>query len=127
MEQSIVSQLSQLHCRVKELEEENEKLRSKFLILEDLRLGHNKFQFWTGFPNHGTFKALFNYLESVGALGRMRHWRGCEMISKNRAPRNKATVIARLTLEEELFMVLVRLRAGLNVTDLSLRFGISLV
>ena len=47
------------------------------------------------------------------------------MISKNRAPRNKATVIAKLTPEEELFMVLVGLRVGLTVTDLSLRFGIS--
>ena len=125
VEQSVVNELSELHCRIKELEEENEKLRSKCLLLENVRLDDKKFQFWTGFPNHGTFKALFNYLESVGALGRMRHWRGCEMFSKSRAPTNKSTRMAKLTPEEELFMVFVRLRVGLTVTDLSLRFGIS--
>ncbi|KAL9982931.1 hypothetical protein ACROYT_G005046 [Oculina patagonica] len=125
VEQSIVNELLQLHCRVKELEEENEKLRSKCLLLEDLNLDDKKFQFWTGFPNYGTFKALFDYLESVGALERLRHWRGCEMFSKNRAPVNKVTRTTKLTPEEDLFMVLVRLRVGLTVTDLALRFGIS--
>ncbi|KAL9978094.1 hypothetical protein ACROYT_G015575 [Oculina patagonica] len=124
VEHSILNELLQLHCRVKELEEENEKLRSKCLLLEDLKLDDKKFQFWTGFPNYGTFKALFDYLESVGALGRLRHWRGCEMFSKNRAPVNKVTRTTKLT-PEELFMVLVRLRVGLTVTDLALRFGIS--
>ena len=124
VEQSVVNELSELHCRIKELEEENEKLRSKCL-LENVRLDDKKFQFWTGFPNHGTFKALFNYLESVGALGRMRHWRGYEMFSKSRAPTNKSTRMAKLN--PKLFMVFVRLRVGLTVTvtDLSLRFGIS--
>lgn len=119
VEQSIVSERSQLHCGVKELEEENEKFRSKCLPLEDLRLDDKKFELWTRFANrHETFKALFNYLESLGTLGRMRHWRGCEMISKNCAPQKPGTRMSKLTPEEELFMVLVRL-------GLTLRFGIS--
>ncbi|XP_022800958.1 uncharacterized protein LOC111338708 [Stylophora pistillata] len=64
-----------------------------------------------------------NYLEGVGAIGRMRQWRGSKMFSKNPYPK-KAARIAKLT-PEELFMVLERLRVGLTITDLSLRFGIS--
>ena len=124
MEQSVVNELLEVHCRIKELEEENENLRSKCLLLEQVRLDDRKFQFWTGFPNYETFTALFHYLEGVGAIGRMRHWRGSEMCSKDPYPK-KAARIAKLTPEEELFMVLVRLRVGLTVTDLSLRFGIS--
>ena len=124
MEQSIVNELLEVHSRIKELEEENENLRSKCLLLEQVRLDDRKFQFWPGFPNYETFTALFNYLEGVGARGRMRHWRGSEMFSKDPYPK-KAARIAKLTPEEELFMVLVRLRVGLTITDLSLRFGIS--
>ena len=39
----------------------------------------------------------------------MKHWRGSEMFSKDSYPK-KAARIAKLTPEEELFMVLVRLR-----------------
>ena len=124
VKQSIVDELLELHCRIKELEGENEKLRSKCLLLEEVRLDDSKFQFWTGFPNYGTYKALFNYLEGVGALGKMRHWRGREMSSKDPSPK-KAARMTKLTSEEELFMVLVLLRVGLTITDLSLRFGIS--
>lgn len=124
MEPSIVNELQELHCRIKELEEENENLRSKCLLLDQVRLNDRNFQFWTGFPNYETFTALFNYLEGVRAIGRMRHWRGSEMFSKHPYPK-KAARIAKLTAEEELFMVLVRLRVRLTITDLSLRFGIS--
>ena len=116
--------LQELHRRRKELEEENENHRSKCVLLDQVRLDDRKFQFWTGFPNYEIFTALFNYLEGVGAIGRMRHWRGSEMFSKDPYPK-KAARIAKLTPEEELFMVLVRLRVGLTITDLALRFGIS--
>lgn len=108
MEPSIVTELQELHCRIKELEEENENLRSKCLLLDQVRLDDRKFQFWTGFPNYEIFTALFNYLEGVGAMGRMRHWRGSEMFSKDPYPK-KAARIAKLKPEEELFMVLARL------------------
>ena len=120
VEKSIVDELLELHCRIKELEKENKKLRAKCLLIEEVGLDDKKFQFWTGFPNYGTFKALFNYLKGVGALGKIRHWRGCEMFSKDPSPK-KAAKMAKLTAEE-LFMVLVRLRVGLTITDLSLRF-----
>ena len=109
---SLVNELLELHCRIKELEKENEILRSKCLLLEQVKLADRKFQFWTGFPNYETFKALFNYLEGVGVIGRMRHWRGSEMFSKDPQSK-KAAKVAKLTPDEELFMVLVRLREGL--------------
>ena len=46
------------------------------------------------------------------------------MFSKDPYPK-KAARIAKLKPEKELFMVLVRLRVGLTITELALRFGIS--
>ena len=109
MEPSIVNELQQLRCRVKEIEGENENVCSKCLLLGQVRLDDRKFQFWTGFPTYETFTALFNYLEGVGAIGRMRHWRGSKLFSKDPFPK-RAARIAKLTSEEELFMVLVRSR-----------------
>lgn len=67
---------------------------------------------------------MFNYVKGVEALGKMIHWRGREMSSKDPSPK-KAARMTKLTSEEELFMVLVRLRVGLIITDFSVRFGIS--
>ena len=64
------------------------------------RLDERKFQFWTGFPIYETFRALFNYLEGVGAIGRMRHWRGSEMFFSN-----SLIIHAALTQPEHLILV----------------------
>ena len=72
VKQFLVNELLELHCRLKGLEKENGNLHSKCLLLEQVRLDDRKFQFWTCFPNYEAFKALFNYLEGVGARGRMR-------------------------------------------------------
>lgn len=72
VKQFLVNELLELHCRLKGLEKENENLHSKCLLLEQVRLDDRIFQFWTCFPNYEAFKTLFNYLEGVGAIGRMR-------------------------------------------------------
>ena len=120
---SFIKELSRLQRKVKELEDENGKLRSKCLLLEDVKTHDKHFQFWTGFPNYQSFKALYDYLDSI-ALGKKRNWRGAEMVFKNGETAKKDCATT-LSLEEEFFMVLVHLRVGLTLTDLSLRFGLS--
>lgn len=79
---SFIKELSRLQRKVKELEDENGKLHSNCLLLEDVKTHDKQFQFWTGFPNYESFKALYDYLDSI-ALGKKRNWRGAEMVFKN--------------------------------------------
>lgn len=123
VDQSVVDGMVLLNRKIADLEKENNYLCSKCLILENIKLDDKRFQFWTGFPNYATFKALFDYLDCV-ALQKKKNWRGSEMKSKiltseKTCPRSK------LALEEEFFMVLVCLRVGLTLTDLALRFSLS--
>lgn len=109
--------------KVFELEEENVKLRSKCPILEELKHDDAKFQYWTGFPNYSTFKALYDYLDAVG-VQKKKNWRSLEMyFSKNTGTKRRPS--SKLSLEEELFLVLVRLRVGLSITDIAQRFSAS--
>ena len=119
MEKSIVDEMSVLYQKVASLEEENNELRTRCLTLENIKDDNKKFQCFTGLPNYATFKALFDYLDSV-ALQKKKNWRGSEMESK--APSaGKRGANAKLTLEEEFFMVLTRLCCGLTLADLALR------
>ncbi|XP_053389776.1 uncharacterized protein LOC128552744 [Mercenaria mercenaria] len=73
---------------------------------EDVTDDNSKVLFFTGIPNAGTFKCLFDELESgmkVNNLGRPKS----------------------LRLIDEFFLVLMRLRLGLLLEDLAFRFHIS--
>lgn len=62
----ILHELTSFQSKVIELENENQKLRAKCLLLDQIKLDNDKFHFWTSLPNYDTFKALFNYLNAVG-------------------------------------------------------------
>ena len=119
VDKSIVEEMSALYQKVAFLEEENNELRTRCLTLENIKDDNKKFQCFTGLPNYATFKALFDYLDSV-ALQKKKNWRGSEMESKSPSAGNRGAK-AKLTLEEEFFMVLTRLRCGLTLADLALR------
>lgn len=121
LDQSVIDELTRLHQRVAELEEQNDCLQSRSLNLDNLKNNDRQFQTFTGFPSYSTFKALFDYLDCI-ALDKKKNWRGSSMQAKASSTRQTQ---AKLTLEEELFMVVVRLRLGLTLTDSALRFGVS--
>ncbi|PFX12728.1 hypothetical protein AWC38_SpisGene23269 [Stylophora pistillata] len=81
VDQLVVDEMVLLNRKIADLKKENNYLRSKCLILENIKLDDKRFQFWTGFPNYATFKALFDYLDCV-ALQKKKNWRGSEMKSK---------------------------------------------
>lgn len=101
MDQSVVDEMVLLNRKIADLKKENNYLRSKCLILENIKLDDKRFQFWTGFPNYATFKALFDYLDCV-ALQKKKNWRGSEMKSKILTSEKKCQR-SELTLEEEFF------------------------
>ena len=72
------------------------------------------FKFYTGFPDYTTFKAFFNYLSP-------------ECCHLNYHGSTTAPILLQRSLspEEELFMVLSRLRCGFLGQDLAHRYGIS--
>ena len=77
------------------------------LVFEDIESDDSKVNFYTGIPDAKTFLALFEELE-----------KGMEKETENGRPRS-------LRLIDEFFMVLMRLRLGLLLEDLSDRFNIS--
>lgn len=79
------------------------------LTIEDICNSDEKVMFYTGIPNSGTFFAIF---DEVGDI--------CdENVDGNRGRRRT------LRLQDEFFMVMMRLRLGLLLEDLAQRFKIS--
>mgnify|MGYP002803995026 FL=1 len=80
------------------------------------------FKFYTGFPNYSSFKAFYEYLSPA-----------CEhliYLGSNTAPQtsdsqSKCGRARSMSPEQELFLVLVRLRLGLLLQDLAHRYNIS--
>ncbi|XP_019636876.1 PREDICTED: uncharacterized protein LOC109479363 [Branchiostoma belcheri] len=115
-----------LRVEMEEMKAEVEKLKKACLRLDNIKDNNDKFRFWTGFPNYGTFQALFEYLKPKAAG--MKYWRGGATLDSEHysyrysmKPGQRRT----LTLEEEFFAVMVRLRVGLLVKDIAARFLIS--
>lgn len=118
--------ISELNKKVEDLEQENEQLKKKCITLDQIKASEEDCQYWTGFPNYGTFKALFDYLENAASTKRV--WRGQETFSKDNFTNrysSKPGPSSYLSLEEEFFMVMVRLKVGLMGKDLGQRFGLS--
>lgn len=64
-------------------------------------------EYYTGLPNYGMFKSLFDYFQS-------------QIVTNKKGP------VPVLELEEEFFMVLVRLRTGMPMRELERNFGVSM-
>ena len=80
------------------------------------------FRFYTGFPNYNSFKAFFDYL-SPSCKHLVYH--GTQTAPKTSEHQIKCGKPRLMTPEQELFLVLVRLRLGLFVSDIAHRFNTS--
>jgi hypothetical protein len=97
--------------------------RGQILCLDQLKLNPVLFCYYTGLPSYSVFTALFNYfqplasdMQYVSQAGKLHH---AEKFA--RKPGKDRT----LSLENEFFATLVRLRLGLPSKDCARRFGIS--
>ncbi|XP_019620202.1 PREDICTED: uncharacterized protein LOC109466804 [Branchiostoma belcheri] len=103
-----------------EVREKNEiikKLKTAAFCLDLIKDDVNLFNFYTGFQNYDIFKALADYLRPHS--NSIYH----QSDDKNSPP--KPCRSRSLSFDEELFMVCVRLKAGLLTQDISHRFNIS--
>jgi len=122
----LIEIIRELQEKVTSLEKDNLKLRERMITLDDIQRSEKLCSFYTGFPNYGTFKALFDYLKDAAAT--KRNWRGGETANKSHFSdrfQRKPGPDLKLTLEEEFLIVMIRLKVGLFQKDLALRFGLS--
>ena len=110
-----------LKLEVQELNSKISSLCNQVASLESTR-------FYTGFPNFSSLLATFEYFEPK--LSRMHYWRGKQSSSTSDLRYHGKSILKpgrkrSLSLLEEFVLVLMRLKVGLFVSDLSDRFGIS--
>nr|XP_022344486.1 uncharacterized protein LOC111137338 [Crassostrea virginica] len=120
-----------VQCDLDPLIEENNKLREEINSLREELKRHKwsvdrikdddaSTRFYTGLPSFAVFLWLYNFLASKAS--RMTFWRGEVNTSTTDKMR---TATSTLPLIDQLFAVLVRLKVGLFVQDISDRFQIS--
>ena len=98
-----------------------EKARRDF-CLDRFKSDDKKIRYYTGFVTYGMFEACFNFL--LPSAKEMRTWQGKRTSTSERTT-DKSGPKSKLPLQEQFFMVMVRLRLGLNVEDLADRFYVS--
>ena len=111
-----------------ELKQKYDELSSKYkqcvLRIEHVIASDANFKFYTSFPNYATFKVFFGYLQPACNFLMYIGSNNTEHVSETQEKHGR---IRSLPPEQELFMILVRLRCGLLGLDIASRFGISQV
>ena len=77
-------------------------------------------RFYTGMPTYDSFMALVEYLEPKAK--EMRVWKGTN--TKTEEKQQGSQCFSNLSTANQLFAILIRLRLGLLITDISTRFKI---
>lgn len=91
------------------------------ITIEDIKDNNDKMLFYTGLPDYGTYKALFECLIQQGADKLVLD----SSAVKTETDAKKGGAKRKLRIEDEFFIVLMRLRLGLLLKDLEFRFKIS--
>ncbi|CAC5404268.1 unnamed protein product [Mytilus coruscus] len=100
----------------------NESQAKQILSLENIKENPKRMLFWTGFSDYENFYALFQYFEPRAT--NMRYWKGDAGMPDTFSDRKKGPE-RKLSLIDEFFLTMVRLKVGLLVEDLAIRFSIS--
>ncbi|CAN7985554.1 unnamed protein product, partial [Ixodes hexagonus] len=106
-----------LEFKLKRSELEVQHLKACQLTVDTIRHKPKKCMYYTGLPEYGVFKALYDFLAPRAAV--MKYWK-CNERTKEMKGRPRE-----MELIEEFFMVLVRLRTGMAGKELARNFGVS--
>ncbi|KAJ8318814.1 hypothetical protein KUTeg_003905 [Tegillarca granosa] len=119
--------LKQCQHLVQSISNENKKLKNKLkttspkFTAKSMLTDNSKVQFWVGLPNLETFTSLLNYL--TPKANHLQYARGNE--NHRYLMHRKPGKQRKLSIEDEFFATLVRLKVGLFVTDIAQRLQIS--
>jgi hypothetical protein len=106
----------------KTIEELKQKLKDRTFSIETFKDNPKLFMFYTGFQNYELFKVFFEYLGP--AVHKLDYW-GSKPKSSDSAGSSKRGPKRQMSPEEELFIVLARMRCGLLEQDLAVRCQLS--
>ena len=141
-EERLANEVSLLKAKLEDLEiqkqDQEVKLKNEISHIKYLleksqftvdRFRHNKehFKFYTGFESYELFKFLLTYLEPE--VNNLLYWGSITKEQTNQEDQEsslkKRGQSRTLTVEEEFFMVLTRLRCAFPLEDLGVRFNMS--
>lgn len=128
-ETTLEDQVRELESRLEKGQQDLLKAKQeKVLLVKKLHLSKfgverfgtddRMFHYYTGFANFSHFNCLFSYLEASANSMQSMYYVASETISNAGKPRT-------MTLIDELFMYLCRIRINMQETDLSVRFNCS--
>jgi len=114
---------------LEQLRVETESLRVQRLSLQNIQDNSKLFQFYTNLPNFAVFDAARQYLQTR-VDGNVKRWHGSKAaVGSSKTPSNVGTGKSgpgnRLAFQDEMFIVLVKLKTGRLNHDLAFQFGVS--
>ena len=108
------------------LREDISRLSAQSLSLDCVKDNPITFKHLTGLSNYERFQALVRYSE--GKVRRLKWWRGTVTVRKacnaGGAQRRSFNGERKLSIEQQFYYVLVRLRSSPSVMEMALRCGI---
>lgn len=119
--------VNNLKVKLGNLQKDIDSYKEREFSLEKFKDDSTAIQFYTGFQNYNTLMDFFNYLEPK--LSKLQYWRSHDAKETQPYQENgkaKPGPKKKLAHINEFFMVLVRLKVGLFIRDLSDRFNISI-
>lgn len=112
---------------IKTLQTEIDSLQHKDFSIDDIKHNDHLVELYTGIPTYGVFKFLSGKLEVK--VTKMQYYKGVDSHKSKRYQVNdshaKPGRKRALNCENELLLVLARLRQGLSLEDLAFRFKVS--
>ena len=112
---------------IKTLQAEIDSLQKKDFSIDDIKDDDHLTELYTGISTYGAFKFLSAKLE--GKVAKMQYYKGTYSHKSERYQVNESQAKPgrkrALNCDNELLMVLARLRQGLSVEDLAFRFKVS--
>ena len=123
-ELSAEEQIKILKAKMKDLEEQVEDLQESKFGAENISKNSELLSFYTGFVSKERFDSFYSWVEPYAKnmikWSQIQRERGKENYKRRRSSGNFA-----LSLYDQLFLFMIRLRLGLLETDLGVRFNIS--
>lgn len=113
----LLQHVQNLESQVQKLKAENRENQKRHFGIDDVKTSPRMMNVYTGIQNYELFKWLFNRIKSKAKSLNYVTRKG--KVSGNGGPKRK------LSLENEFFLTLVRLRLGLTEMDIAFRFKIS--
>ena len=117
--------VDELKAKIDYLSTELKNYKAREFTYDKIKDDSSAVKFYTGFPNSASFEAVLRYFEPK--IKNMHYWTGSKTLDKDTSLQksSKPGRKRKLSLQQEFFMVLIRLKVGIFIQDIADRFDIS--